>query len=102
MKIPARERKQKKEKTIATAIDCPSFSRVLEKTGTNEILKIPSENNFLTRSNGLKAIKNASVWEDVPKYMAMSASLITPRTRLLRVRMLINAVFFNIFFTTFP
>jgi len=102
MRTPIRDRKQKKEKAIATAFDRPSFSRISKKTGTNEILKIPSENNFLTRSNGRKAIKKASLWEDIPKYMAINASLMTPRTRLLKVKMLITAVFLNIFLTTFP
>ena len=102
MSIPIKDKKQKKEKAIATAFERPSFSRVSEKTGTNEMLNIPSENSFLTRSNGLKAIKNASLWEDMPKYMAMSASLITPRMRLLKVKMLITTVFLNIFLTSFP
>lgn len=100
-RIPIRDKKQKKEKAIATAIERPCFSRVSEKTGTNEMLKIPSENNFLKRSNGLNARKKASLWEDTPKYMAMNASLITPRTRLLKVKMLITAVFLNIFLTLF-
>jgi len=102
MKIPIKDKKLKKENTSATAFECPSFSRVLEKTGTNEILKIPSENSLRTISTGRKAIKNASLWEDVPKYMAMRASLTTPSIRLPKVRMLINAVFFRIFITTFP
>lgn len=67
IKVPASVRKQKKEKKRGAALALPSFTRIFEKMGINEIFKIPSENNLRARSKGLKAIKNASLWEDTPK-----------------------------------
>jgi len=67
IRVPASVRKQKKENKREAAFAFPSFTRVFEKTGINEIFKIPSENSLRARSKGLKAIKNASLWEDTPK-----------------------------------
>jgi len=102
IRIPARDKKQKKEKANETAFDLPSFSSVSENTGTNETLNIPSEKSFRARSKGRKAIKKASLWDVVPKYMAMTASLIIPRTRLLKVKRVNKTAFFNILTTSFP
>ncbi len=102
MRVPAKVRKQKRENRREAALDFPSFTRIFEKTGINEIFKMPSENIFRIRSKGLKAIKNASLWEETPKKRAIRASLIRPNTRLTRVRELTTAVFFKVFITSFP
>jgi len=102
MRVPAKVKKQNRENRREAALDFPSFTRIFEKTGINEIFKMPSENIFRIKSNGLKAIKNASLWEETPKKRAISASLVRPSTRLMRVRELTNAVFFKVFITSFP
>lgn len=57
------------------------------------MLRMPSENIFLSRSKGLNATKKASLWAEVPKIMAISASLNTPRIRLAKVKTLTDAAF---------
>jgi len=99
--VPAKVRKQKKEKKRETAFALPSFTRVFVKTGINEIFKIPSEKSLRTRSKGLKAIKKASLWEETPKQIAISTSLIRPSSRLINVKKLISAVVFNAFIISF-
>jgi hypothetical protein len=99
--IPAIEKKKKNENTIAAALGRPSFSRVSEKTGIKEMLKIPSEKSFREKSKGRNAIKKASLCEDAPKQRAMRESLTTPRIRLPKVNRLIKAVFFSILLISF-
>jgi hypothetical protein len=99
---PAVENNKNREKNTAESLECPSFSRALEKEGTKAMLNMPSEKSFLARSKGLKAMKKASLWEDVPKTMAISASLTTPSTRLAKVKPVMIAVFLSIFLTSFP
>ncbi len=95
------EIKIKAEFTILKALFSPSFLRYFKKTGTNELLNIPSENIFLKKSGIRKHKKKISLDISAPNLWAINISLKTPSMRLSNAEKLIKKVFFTIFFMVF-
>ena len=75
-----------------------SFSTILlENTGTKAELNAPSAKIFLKKFGNLKAVKNTSEKNPVPRYFAKNISLIKPDILEISVHRLTVIAFFKKF-----